>query len=160
MEAWHFRSLGEEGEPERSRLRFDGCQIDVATRCLTRNGEPVHLEPRVFDLLVFLIERNDRVVSSDEILDTLWEGAAVTPSSLSRAVYKARRAVGDDGEKQGIIATLHGRGFRFVAPVDCEPLVAVRAEAARFVGRGREIERLEAVLRQTAARIAALRSAG
>src|SRR5262245_55926279 len=101
MEAWRIQALGEGDEPERSRLRFNGCQIDVATRRLTRNGEPVHVEPLVFDLLVFLIERNDRVVSPDEILDRLWEGAAVTPSSLSRTVYKARRAVGDDGEKQG-----------------------------------------------------------
>jgi len=141
-----------------SRLRFGACELDAATRSLARHGEPVHVQARVFDLLVFLIERHDRVVSSDELLDTLWGGVAVTPSSLSRAIYKARLAVGDDGEKQGVIATVRGRGFRFVAPVRREALAAFRSEAADFIARDFELDRLEAVLRRTAAKIAALRS--
>jgi DNA-binding winged helix-turn-helix (wHTH) protein len=100
-----------------ARLRFAGCTIDVSQRSLVRGDHPVVVEPRVFDFLVFLIEHRERVVSTEELVDAVWEGAAVTTSSLSRAVYKARLAVGDDGEAQRIIRTHHGRGFRFVATV-------------------------------------------
>jgi DNA-binding winged helix-turn-helix (wHTH) protein len=158
MEVCRSRLLDEGPDPERSRLRFGACELDAATRSLARHGEPVPVQARVFDLLVFLIERHDRVVSSDELLDTLWGGVAVTPSSLSRAIYKARLAVGDDGEKQGVIATVRGRGFRFVAPVRSQALAAFGSEASDLIGRGFELDRLEATLRRTAAKIAALRS--
>jgi DNA-binding winged helix-turn-helix (wHTH) protein len=114
---------------EPSRLCFGACEIDAATRCLERNGEPVKVEPRVFDVLIFLIERRERVVSSGELLDALWRGVSVTSSSLSRAVCKARVAVGDDGEKQRIIATAQRHGFRFVAPVRRERREASPSEA-------------------------------
>jgi len=132
---------------EPSRFRFAGCEIDVAKRSVERRGEPVEVEPRVFDVLVFLIEHRERVVSAEELLDALWGGAAVTPSSLSQAVYKARLAVGDDGERQCVIRTVHRRGFRFVAPVPSEIPEACETQAD-FVGRQLELQRLEAALRR------------
>jgi DNA-binding winged helix-turn-helix (wHTH) protein len=130
------------------RCRFGGCEIDAAKRSLERHGEPVAVEPRVFDLLIFLIERHDRVVLSEELLASLWGGARVTPSSISRAVHKARLAVGDDGERQCVISTVHGRGFRFVAAVHREALAAFGSEAADPAGRAFELGRLEAALRR------------
>ena len=131
-----------------ARHVFAGCAIDVARRSLERGGELVEVEPRVFDFLVFLIEHRDRVVSTEELVDAIWEGAAVTLSSLSRAVYKARLAVGDDGEAQRIIRTVHGRGFRFVAGMSCQEPAAVDSGGTPPVGRDPELAQLEEALRR------------
>src|SRR5688572_25674585 len=109
------------------RVAFGSCEIDPSKRLLLRRGRPVELEAKAFDLLVYLIAHRDRVASSAELLDALWADTSVTPGALSRAVHKARAAVGDDGEAQRVIATVHGRGFRFVA-------------ALRRSGDGRSVE--------------------
>ena len=82
------------------RFAFGEYQLDTETRTLQRCGERIHTEAKVFDLLVYLIEHRERVVSPNELLDTLWPGASVTPAALTRAVQKARQSVGDDGERQ------------------------------------------------------------
>jgi TolB-like protein/DNA-binding winged helix-turn-helix (wHTH) protein/Flp pilus assembly protein TadD len=99
------------------RFGFGEYQLDTETRTLQRSGERVPNEAKVFDILAYLIEHRERVVSVDELLDALWSGVSVTPSALSRTVGKARRAVGDDGEHQTVVRTEHGHGFRFVAEV-------------------------------------------
>ena len=103
--------------PEPGRLRFADCELDLATRQLRRNGEPVALQPRVFDLLVFLIDERDRAVDKDAIQDAVWSGMVVTETALTRAIMKARRAVGDDADRQAVIRTVHGHGYQFVATV-------------------------------------------
>jgi TolB-like protein/DNA-binding winged helix-turn-helix (wHTH) protein/cytochrome c-type biogenesis protein CcmH/NrfG len=99
------------------RFVFGECELEPESRTLQRRGERVPVEPKVFDLIAYLIERRERVVSTDELLDALWPGVSVTPAALSRTVQKARRAVGDDGEHQAVLRTEHGHGFRFVAEV-------------------------------------------
>jgi TolB-like protein/Flp pilus assembly protein TadD len=103
------------------RFAFREYQLDTQTRTLRRRGERIHVEAKVFDLLVYLVEHRERIVSADELLDALWSGVSVTPVALSRAVGKARRAVGDDGERQAVLRTEHGHGFRFVAEVSVVP---------------------------------------
>lgn len=76
------------------------------------------IEPRAFDLLVYLIENRDRVVHRDELLDQVWAGLTVSESALSSRIKDARSAIGDDGTAQKLIKTFHGRGFRFVGAVD------------------------------------------
>ena len=66
---------------------------------------------RSYYVLAYLIEHRDRVVSANELLDSLWSGVSVTPAALSRTVGKARRAVGDDGERQAVLRTEHGPGL-------------------------------------------------
>ena len=95
--------------------RFAGCELDPAARTLLCEGLPVPVEPKVFDLLVYLLERRQRHVPREELMEQLWPDAVVGPAALSRAVKEARRAVGDDGQAQAVIATLHGRGYRFDA---------------------------------------------
>ena len=68
-------------------LAFGDCEIDPTKRLLSRSGRPVPVEGKAFDLLLHLIEHRDRVVSSGELLETLWTGTAVTPGALSRAVH-------------------------------------------------------------------------
>jgi pimeloyl-ACP methyl ester carboxylesterase/DNA-binding winged helix-turn-helix (wHTH) protein len=98
-------------------LAFDGCELDRQRFELRRGGARVAVEPQVFDVLAYLVTNRDRVVSKEELLDEVWGTRFVTPSTLSTRIKAARRAVGDDGERQRVIETIHGRGFRFVAPV-------------------------------------------
>jgi len=99
------------------RVAFGEYQLDTETRTLQREGQRIPAQSKAFDLLVYLIARRERVVSSNELLDALWPGLHVTPAALSTAVQKARQAVGDDGEHQAVLQTEHGKGFRFVAEV-------------------------------------------
>jgi DNA-binding winged helix-turn-helix (wHTH) protein/predicted ATPase len=97
---------------------FAGCELDTDTYELRRNGDVVSIEPQVYDVLVYLLERRDRVVAKEELLDDVWKTRFVTESTLTTRIKNLRRAVGDDGRLQRIVRTVHGRGYRFVADVD------------------------------------------
>ncbi len=96
---------------------FGDLTIDSSARELRRSGEPVDIEPRAFDLLVYLFEHRDRAVSKDELQDEVW-GTIVSESALTRSVMKLRRSLGDSDES--IIKTVPRFGYRFVADVDDE----------------------------------------
>jgi pimeloyl-ACP methyl ester carboxylesterase/DNA-binding winged helix-turn-helix (wHTH) protein len=100
------------------RYRFEDCELDTGTFELRRAGEPVKLEPQVFDVLVHLVRHRDRLVTKAELLDEVWGDRFVSESALTSRLRAARRAVGDDGRSQRCIRTVHGRGYRFVAPTD------------------------------------------
>jgi DNA-binding winged helix-turn-helix (wHTH) protein len=96
--------------------------LDVDRYELRHRSEPVVLQPRTFDLLVYLLLNRDRVVTKNELRDVVWGGVHVSQTAVARAVMKVRRAVGDDGEQQRLITTIHSRGYRFVGPVEmCDP---------------------------------------
>ena len=96
------------------KYRFAEFEIDLSQQELRRLGEPVHIEPQVFDLIVHLVRNNDRIVSKDELFETIWNGRIVSEATLSSRINAARRALGDNGNDQAFIWTLHKRGFRFV----------------------------------------------
>ena len=75
------------------------------------------VEPQVFDLLVYLIQNRERVVSKDDLLDSVWHGRIVSESALGARINAARAAVGDNGEAQRVISTLPRKGLRFVGAV-------------------------------------------
>lgn len=99
------------------RLGFGTHEVDLRRQELRRGGHVVHVEPQVFDLLVHLLRHRDRVVSKDELFDTIWQGRIVSEAALSSRINAARKAVGDDGDRQEMIRTVHKRGFRFVGEV-------------------------------------------
>lgn len=99
-------------------LRFRNFELDTAHFELREGGERVAVEPQVFDLLVLLARNSDRTVTREEVFAAIWGERVVSDSALSSQIKAARRAVGDDGVSQHTIATLHGRGFRFVAPIE------------------------------------------
>lgn len=99
-------------------LAFGDCELDTRLYVLRRNGQPCQIEPQVFNLLLYLAEHRDRVVRREELLDRLWAGKVVSESTLSSCIKAARQAVGDSGDAQNCIATLHRRGYRFVAAVE------------------------------------------
>lgn len=97
--------------------RFADFELDPLRRELRQGSRLIHLQPRVFDLLLYLVEHHERVVPKGELLDQIWQGAAVSDAALVSAIRDARVAVGDDGHRQEIIRTIPRVGLRFVAPV-------------------------------------------
>ena len=102
-------------EPVQQVYYFDGYVINLANREVLANGREVKVQQRVFELLAYLIENRDRAVGKDELLDKIWIRRITTEAALTRAIMKARKAVGDDAHSQSVIKTLHGHGYRFVA---------------------------------------------
>src|SRR4051812_34706690 len=110
------------------KYRFSDFEVDLSQQELRREGMPVHIEPQVFDLLVHLVRNHDRVVSKDELIDTVWNGRAISEAAFSSRINGARRVLGDNGTDQLFIKTLHRRGFRFVG--DVRPIGPADANAA------------------------------
>jgi DNA-binding winged helix-turn-helix (wHTH) protein/hemoglobin-like flavoprotein len=98
-------------------IAFEDFTIDPDRFELRRGALPIRVEPKVLDLIVFLADNADRVVTRDELLGAVWKGVRVGDAALSRAIREARRALGDDGNGQRSIKTVRGRGYRFVAPI-------------------------------------------
>jgi adenylate cyclase len=95
--------------------------LDTDRRELCRGPDPVAVEPQVFDLLVYLLENRDRVVSKDDLIASVWGGRIVSDSTLTSRVNAARKAVGDSGEDQRLIRTIARKGLRFVGVVRSQP---------------------------------------
>jgi predicted ATPase/DNA-binding winged helix-turn-helix (wHTH) protein len=128
-----------------SAYRVGGLDVRVDERRVLRDGEPLPLGARAFDLLLALIAHRDRVVAKDELLGLVWPGLVVEENNLSVQVSALRKLFGADA-----IATVAGRGYRFALPVDeavappAAPAAAAPAhnlppERSSFVGRGAEV---------------------
>src|SRR6478736_7926768 len=102
-------------------LSFDDCEIDLERREFRRAGIAVHVEPQVFDLLAYLAQNGDRVVSKDEIFASVWEGRIVSDSTLTSRINAARKVIGDSGKEQRLIRTVARKGMRFVGDVRTQP---------------------------------------
>lgn len=96
------------------RFRFGDFELDLETYQLARSGLPVEVEPRVLDLLAYLVRARGRVVSKNELVERVWSEEAVSDAALTRAVHRARRALGDSATEPRWIETVHGRGYRFL----------------------------------------------
>jgi TolB-like protein/tetratricopeptide (TPR) repeat protein len=96
---------------------FDDLSLDTNRRELRCKSEPVLIAPQAFDLLQYLIENRERVVSKDDLMKSVWDGRTVSDSALTTRINAARAAIGDSGEEQRLIKTLPRKGFRFIAPV-------------------------------------------
>ena len=106
--------------------RFDDFELDSGALELRQTGEVVSIEPQVLSLLIYLIGQRQRVVPKQDLVEAVWDGRFVSDSAVSSAVKAARRALGDDGQKQRFIKTVHGRGFRFVGDI-VDPAAAPEA---------------------------------
>lgn len=109
-------------ESVQRRWRCGEFVIDAQRRRLLRSGIPVDIEERTFDLIVLLAAQHQRAVDRREIMEALWGSRPVSDNTLRQVVYKARQALGDDGRRQAVIRTLHGRSLRWVALLDGEPM--------------------------------------
>mgnify|MGYP001081100041 CR=1 FL=1 len=91
--------------------------LDLDRRELLRASDAVATAPKVFDVLVYLMENRNRVVSRDDLVSAVWQGRVVSESTLATHINAVRKAVGDDGQQQRVIRTVARKGFRFVAEV-------------------------------------------
>lgn len=99
------------------RYQVDHYVLDLRRFELRKSGSRIPVEPQVLSLLFLLIENRDRLVSKDELIATVWNGRAVSDSAISSRIKSARQLLGDNGDEQRLIRTVHGRGFRFVGSV-------------------------------------------
>ncbi len=150
-----------------ARLRYSSHDIVLETQSYTLfvGGEPHRPEPKVFELLSYLMRNPGRVVPKEELLDALWSSEVVGESVLTRCVSCARKLLQDDPRAPRFVRTAHGRGYEFVAPVATEtlrtPSGAPHADPAPgslvaeptaprerpFVGRNAELRKLSEALR-------------
>lgn len=109
--------------------RFGAFRLDPVRFELSLNGQAIAVEPQVLKVLLHLVRHRNRMVPKSEIVEEVWSDRAVSDASISSRVRLARKALGDDGERQEFIRTVHGLGFRFVAPVTEEdpPTLALPA---------------------------------
>src|SRR5215831_10357128 len=124
---------------------FESFQLDTINHCLWRGEDRVTLAPKAFDVLRYLVEHSDRLVSQDEILEALWPETYVNPEVVKKYVLGIRKVLGDQTSKPTFIATFPRRGYQFIAPVRdktvSKPSSAATKETRTIVGR-------EAALRQ------------
>lgn len=98
-------------------FQFENFVLDADRQELSQGDEPVSVQPQVFDLLKYIIENRDHVVTRDDLIEHVWNGRIVSESTLATRINAARRALGDNGSDQRLIRTVHGKGIRFVGEV-------------------------------------------
>jgi TolB-like protein len=96
---------------------FADHMLDTDTRELRRGDTAIAVQPQVFDLLTYLVQNRERVVSKEDLLTALWSGRTVADSTLATHINSARRAIGDSGEEQRLIRTVARKGVRFIGEV-------------------------------------------
>lgn len=109
---------------------FGDYSLDLARRELRRGATLIEIGPQVFDLLVFLIENRDRVVSKDDLIASVWRGRVVSESTLTSRITAVRKAIGDTGEQQTFIRTVARKGIRFVGTIADHPAANGQSHAA------------------------------
>lgn len=95
----------------------DGVEIREQEYCIVRQGEVVAVEPRAFRVLVYLLQNPHKLITKEELLQSVWGDVVVTENSLAHAVLKLRHGLGDDARAPRYIETVSKIGYRFVGPV-------------------------------------------
>jgi len=116
IQAYQVEVAGEAASP--NVIRFGNFELDTAQFELRQAGARLAVEPQVFDLIAYLAKNSERTVTKDEIFAEIWNNRIVSDAALSSQIKVARKVLGDDGTSQHTIRTVHGRGVRFVAPIE------------------------------------------
>ncbi|MEW7009629.1 winged helix-turn-helix domain-containing protein [Lentilitoribacter sp. EG35] len=152
------------------RFEFDGFELDLEKRELFDAGNEIIIEPKVFDLLTYMVLNRDRMLSKEELINAVWDGRFISDSAVSTTIKFARKAVGDNGRDQHTIKTVFGRGFRFVKDplvlessdqgtvtsnkpvqkVNIPPVSNVPRRQGPFWGRDEEFVKLQNLVREKA----------
>jgi eukaryotic-like serine/threonine-protein kinase len=137
---------------ERGFYRFDEFELDPASRTFSRNGAPIPLYPKAFEVLIFLVANPGRVVTKEEIFQAVWPDSFVEETNLARQVSSLRRALGD---RASCIVTVPGRGYQFAARVEEQPSTGAEPIDSEQHGQTEEIlvqrvrERTEVVIEES-----------
>src|SRR5690349_8750137 len=123
---------------------FEPFRLDTLNHCLWRAKERVPLTPKAFDVLRYLVEHAERLVTQDEILEALWPETYVNPEVIKQYIRGIRKALGDDPEKPAYIETFPRRGYQFIAPVSDESAAPFPgSDTKRIVGRKTALAELD-----------------
>src|SRR6476660_3043510 len=129
---------------------FHPFRLDTLNHCLWREEERVTLTPKAFDVLRYLVEHADRLVTQEEILEALWPATYVNPEVVKKYVLGIRKVLGDQPGKPTFVATFPRRGYRFIAPIrdeaDQSNSSATANELKTIVGREGALAELEETL--------------
>ena len=109
---------------------FGDYELDTGLYELRKAGLAQRMEPQVFDVLAYLVQNRERLVTKDELLDKVWGDRFISDAALNSRLMAARKAIGDTGKEQKLIRTVHGRGFRFVGAVTLAPAPVAKAETS------------------------------
>ena len=129
--------------------RFHGFRLDITNHCLWRGDDRVSLTPKAFDLLRYLVDHADRLVTQEEILEALWADTFVNQEVVKKYILGIRKVLGDRHDKPAFIRTFPKRGYQFVAPiVDDRPAPTAKPSPTTkpFVDRRAARRRLEGFL--------------
>jgi DNA-binding winged helix-turn-helix (wHTH) protein/tetratricopeptide (TPR) repeat protein len=133
---------------------FEPFRLDTLNHCLWRAGERMPLTPKAFDVLRYVVEHADRVVTQDELLEAIWPETYVNPEGIRKYVLEIRKVLGDQRNPPSFIETLPKRGYRFIAKVSDErkaaPSGAMTEAAGDMVGRGAALAQLADYLKVAA----------
>jgi serine/threonine-protein kinase len=121
-------------EPKPVIYQFLDVRVDLNSFKVWKGDSAVHLEPKAFEVLVFLIENRGRLLGKQELLDAVWKEAFVTENAMTRVIAHLRKALGDDSKEAKYIETAPTRGYRFIAEVEVEQ--GPSAEAVPPKGEG------------------------
>jgi DNA-binding winged helix-turn-helix (wHTH) protein len=92
---------------------FDSFQVDVRRRLLMREGQPIRVTPKAFEILLALVRSGGRVLSKDEMMNTAWPDCFVEEGNLAQNVFLLRRTLGERKDEHKFIITIPGVGYRF-----------------------------------------------
>jgi non-specific serine/threonine protein kinase len=125
---------------------FAGVEVDAGAHRLLRDGREIAIEPKAFAVLLVFLSHPGQLLSRDQLLDAVWGHSFVTPATLNRIIAQLRKALADDSEAPRCIQTVHGLGYRFIAPL--ERVEEKTAPALRFAPppRARLPERTEPLI--------------
>src|SRR5712692_10092645 len=105
---------------EHRLLSFEPFRLDVRNAQLWRGQEVIRLTNKALAVLCYLAERSGQLVTKDALFAAVWPRVVVSDSALVACIGELRRALGDKRRTPHFIETVHGRGYRFIAPVEEE----------------------------------------
>ena len=142
--------------PDRMPVQFGPFHLDAENACVWRGTEALHLTPKAFAVLCALLARPGRLVTKDELWQSVWPGIAVSDAALTVCIREIRQRLQDDAKAPRFIETVHRRGYRLIAPTARDARTATvapalaKARTAPLVGRDAELARLHEHLARAA----------
>jgi TolB-like protein/Tfp pilus assembly protein PilF len=115
---------------------FDQFVLDTDRFEVSENGNAIHAEPQVIELLMFFVRNCGRLITRDELNQVVWKGRVVSDSAISGRIKVARKVLGDNGRQQKYIRTIHKKGFTFVGEVQTNDMATVQPQDGKVVVYG------------------------
>ena len=117
--------------------RLEGVDVDTSQACLRRDGREQHLRQQTFQVLIYLLENRERLITKNELIERIWADTAVTDNALEQCLAEIRKVLGDDSHKPRFIKTVQRAGYRFIGTVEeVDARTSIAAEAEPSLPRG------------------------